>query len=291
VKPDFVRLDLRDFHSTQKVFQNHKIESIIHFAAKKAVGESVEKPSLYYDVNINSLLNLLKLMQDFDVGNIIFSSSCTVYGQPDQLPVTESTPFQPAASPYGNTKQICEEILRDNCHAQNELRAISLRYFNPIGAHESAFIGELPIGIPNNLVPFITQTAAGIRSELKVFGGDFDTPDGTAIRDYIHVVDLAKAHVASLRRSINNQQKSNYEFFNVGTGKGNSVLEVIKSFEEVTEQKLNYSIVEKRPGDIVQIFADTSYANKELEWEAKKKLGDMMSSAWEWQKKIPSHYI
>ncbi len=286
-RPHFVKLDLRDFGAIQNVFQNHQIESVIHFAAKKAVGESVEKPGLYYDVNINSLLNLLKLMVDFDVSGIIFSSSCTVYGQPEVLPVTESTPFQPAESPYGNTKQICEEILRDSCNANDHLKVISLRYFNPVGAHESSLIGELPIGVPDNLVPFITQTAAGLRPELKVFGGDYDTPDGTAIRDYIHVVDLAKAHVVALDRSINDLQKSNYEFFNVGTGHGSSVLDVIKSFEKSTGEKLNYNITGRRSGDIEKIFADTSFANRELGWKAEKGLDDMMASAWEWQLQVP----
>ena len=286
VKPDFVKLDLRDYEGTRKLFEDYTFDAIIHFAAKKAVGESVEKPMLYYDVNINSLLNLLKLGKEFSRSQIVFSSSCTVYGQPEKLPVTEQTPFQPAESPYGNTKQICEEILRDFCHANPEFQSISLRYFNPVGAHESAHIGELPLGVPANLVPFITQTAAGIRAQLKVFGGDYDTPDGTAMRDYIHVVDLAKAHVVAVKRLIDKKQKQNHEFFNIGTGKGSTVLEVINAFESATGVKLNYEVVDRRPGDVEKIYADTTFANEELGWKTELGLETMMASAWKWQQKI-----
>ncbi len=286
IKPLFKKLDLRDIDALRSILLENPVESIIHFAAKKAVGESVVKPLLYYDVNINSLLNLLKVMNEFDIGSLIFSSSCTVYGQPDKLPVTESTPYKPAESVYGNTKQIGEEIIRDYCQANDSINAISLRYFNPVGAHPSAQIGELPLGVPNNLVPFITQSAIGKIPALNVFGNDYNTHDGTAIRDYIHVMDLAEAHVQALKRSQGKKQKSNYEFFNVGTGKGNSVLDVIKSFEKVTEQNLDYQFVDRRPGDIEKIFADTRLAESELGWKAKRDLDDMMSSAWEWQNNV-----
>ncbi|MDH5609706.1 MAG: UDP-glucose 4-epimerase GalE [Cyclobacteriaceae bacterium] len=285
-RPSFVRLDLRDKKGCQALFAQHAPEAIIHFAAKKAVGESVHQPLLYYDVNLNSLLNLLEQSEKYPVKGIVFSSSCTVYGQPEILPVTELTPFQAAESPYGNTKQICEEILHDNCRSNPNLNAISLRYFNPAGAHPSALIGELPLGVPANLVPFITQTAAGIREELKVFGDDYPTPDGTAIRDYIHVVDLALAHVVAVKRLLENKQKNNYEFFNIGTGKGYSVLEVIRAFEKASGQTLAYRVVERRAGDIVQIYADTSFANSELGWKAERGLEEMMDSAWKWQLKL-----
>ena len=225
-------------------------------------------------------------MREYAVPNIVFSSSCTVYGQPDKLPVTESTPYQIAESPYGNTKQIGEEILKDTCKAHSEIKSIALRYFNPVGAHESALIGELPLGTPNNLVPFITQTAAGIREQLSVFGSDYNTPDGTAVRDYIHVVDLAKAHVISVKRLLDNANKSNFEFFNIGTGNGYSVLETIQTFERINGVKVNYQLVDRRPGDIEQIFADTSFANKELGWKAEKGLEEMMSSSWKWQQSV-----
>ena len=278
---DFVQGDLSDPAFTKSLFEKHPIDGVIHFAAKKAVGESVENPLLYYSVNVGSLMNVLDEMVNHKVGNLIFSSSCTVYGQPKKLPVTEETPWQPAASPYGNTKQVCEQIIRDLMTADSGMAATALRYFNPVGAHPSGEIGELPIGIPNNLVPYITQTAAGLRDNLKVFGDDYDTPDGTAIRDYIHVVDLAQAHVQAL----NHQRTSHrsFEVFNIGTGRGFSVLEVIKSFEKVSGEKLDFKIVERRPGDIEQIFADTTYANKVLEWKAEKSLDDMMQDAWKWQ--------
>lgn len=285
-KPEFVQLDLRNYEGTKRLFEQYDFEAVIHFAAKKAVGESVEKPMLYYDVNLNSLMNLMKLMSDFDRKNLVFSSSCTVYGQPDHLPVTESTPFQPAESPYGNTKQMCEEIIRDQCQIDEQFHSISLRYFNPVGAHDSGLIGELPLGVPANLIPYITQTAAGIREELKVFGGNYDTTDGTAVRDYIHVVDLAKAHVLSVKRLIENKQNQNHEFFNLGTGTGSTVLEVIQAFEKTTQVKLNYKIVDRRSGDVEKIYADTAFANEVLGWKAMLGLEEMMASAWKWQQTL-----
>lgn len=286
-RPAFAQLDLCDKSALEDLFKAHPdINGVIHFAAKKAVGESVEKPLMYYRNNFDSLLNLLDLMKTYQVQNIVFSSSCTVYGQPESLPVTEETPFQLAESPYGYSKQVCEIILRDACKADSGLNAIALRYFNPTGAHESTIIGELPRGVPANLVPFITQTAAGIREKLLVFGDDYNTPDGSAIRDYIHVVDLAQAHVVALSRQLKQQQKNNYEFFNIGTGKGNSVLEVVQTFERVNQLKLNYSIVDRRPGDIENIYADTTLANDELGWSAKLGIEDMLRSAWNWQKNL-----
>ncbi|WP_421764136.1 UDP-glucose 4-epimerase GalE [Ekhidna sp.] len=280
----YLNENLANYEGIKKIFRDNKIDGIIHFAASKAVGESVEKPLLYYENNLVSLLNLLNLSGEFNVSNFIFSSSCTVYGQPDKLPVDESFPKLPAESPYGNTKQIGEEIIEDYCNSNREFKAISLRYFNPIGAHESALIGELPLGIPNNLVPFITQTAAGIREKLNVFGGDYDTPDGTCIRDFIHVVDLAKAHVAALEYL--EEMPKNYDVFNVGTGNGYSVLEAIKSFEKASGINLNYEIVDRRPGDIEKIYADTKKVNGVLGWKAERDLDDMMKSAWKWQKSL-----
>lgn len=286
-RPEFYEFNLCDAQQLEACFKKEGvISSIIHFAASKAVGESVEKPLLYYKNNLQSLVNLLEMMRKFSVPNIVFSSSCTVYGQPDNLPVTESTPYQIAESPYGNTKQIGEEILKDTCKAYSEIKSIALRYFNPVGAHESALIGELPLGTPNNLVPFITQTAAGIRKQLSVFGSDYNTADGTAVRDYIHVVDLAKAHVISVKRLLENLNKSNFEFFNIGTGNGYSVLETIQTFERINGVKVNYKLVGRRPGDIEQIFADTSFANEELGWKAEKGLEEMMSTAWKWQQTV-----
>lgn len=283
-KPEFEKFDLCDFNLLDKFFQKHQdIKAIIHFAASKAVGESVKKPLLYYKNNIQSLTNILELMEKYDIPNIAFSSSCTVYGQPEKLPVTEKSPILPAESPYGNTKQINEEIIRDTLNANDKLNAILLRYFNPVGAHESAVIGELPIGTPANLVPYITQTAAGMRKALSVFGSDYDTKDGTAVRDYIHVLDLAKAHVVAVVRMLNKKQKSNCEVFNLGTGNGFTVLEVIKAFETSTGKKLNYKIVERRAGDIEKVWADTSFANKELGWKAELDLQTMLASAWKWQ--------
>lgn len=286
-KPAFYEFDLCDQAALDRFFDEQKdISGIIHFAASKAVGESVEKPLLYYRNNLFSLVFILEAMKRLNISDLVFSSSCTVYGQPDRLPVTEQTPFQPAESPYGNTKQICEEILRDTCKVTPGINAISLRYFNPVGAHDSALIGELPRGVPNNLVPFITQTAAGIRKELMVFGNDYDTPDGSAVRDYIHVVDLAVAHVAAVKRLAEKKQKNNYEFFNLGTGKGMTVLEIINTFERVNNLKLNYKIVGRRPGDVVKIYADTTLANQELGWKAVRNAEDMMRSAWKWQQYV-----
>ena len=283
-KPVFEQIDLCDFDRLQGFFSlNPDIEAIIHFAAYKAVGESVEKSLLYYHNNLVSLLNLMKCMQDFNIPSMVFSSSCTVYGQPDKLPVPEDSPVQEAVSPYGNTKQIGEEIIRDTLHSCKELKAISLRYFNPIGAHPSSHIGELPIGIPENLVPYITQTAAGIRDELRVFGDDYDTPDGSCIRDYLHVVDLAQAHVVALKRLLEGKNKDNYEIFNLGTGKGVSVFEIIDSFERVSGKKLKYGVVDRRPGDIEKIWADPSLANKEMGWSTRYSLDDAMKSAWDWE--------
>lgn len=283
-RPVFEKVDLKDREATLKVFESHPdIEAVIHFAALKAVGESVEIPLDYYKNNIDSLIHILEAMQQYDVKNIVFSSSCTVYGEPDQLPVTEQAPIKKANSPYGNTKQICEEIMQDFRVPNPQINVISLRYFNPIGAHPSALIGELPIGVPNNLVPFITQTAIGLREELKVFGDDYNTPDGSAIRDYINVVDLAKAHVVAIERLLNGDNKLGYEIFNLGTGKGNSVLEVIKAFEKVTGAPLKYKIVGRREGDVEQVFADTRYANEALGWKAEKDLEETLASAWNWE--------
>jgi len=263
-----------------------EISAIIHFAAYKAVGESVNKPLEYYRNNLVSLMNLLDAMKQYGIPSMVFSSSCTVYGQPAKLPVTEDAPTQPAISPYGNTKQIGEEIIRDTVSANNKINAIILRYFNPIGAHPSALIGELPRGIPENLIPFITQTAYGLRDELKVFGNDYDTPDGTCIRDYLHVVDLARAHVIAVKRLIEKKNIKNYEVFNLGTGNGVSVMEAIKSFERVSGIKLKYRITGRRAGDIEKIWADPSYANKELGWKTLSSLDEAMSTAWEWEKNI-----
>ncbi|MBB6463771.1 UDP-glucose 4-epimerase GalE [Flammeovirga kamogawensis] len=282
-RPTFYEFDLLNAEALDKLFKFEKLDGIIHFAASKAVGESVEKPRLYYRNNLQTLLNLLDNMVKYNVQNIVFSSSCTVYGQPDILPVTEQTPVQEALSPYGNTKQICEEILRDTVKAEENVKAIALRYFNPVGAHDSALIGELPLGVPQNLMPFITQTGIGMRKELSVFGSDYDTKDGTCIRDYIHVVDLANAHIVALNRMIGENQKAKYEFFNVGTGTGSTVLEVINSFEKTSGEKLNYKIVDRREGDIEKIYADTTFSNKELGWSSEKNLDDMTSSAWKWQ--------
>ncbi|RED93885.1 UDP-glucose 4-epimerase GalE [Marinoscillum furvescens] len=286
-KPSFHQFNICDEHQLKAFFEKEKdIDAIIHFAASKAVGESVEKPILYYRNNIGSLVNLLEEMNNVGVKHMVFSSSCTVYGQPEKLPVTEQTPVQPAESPYGNTKQICEEILQDTTKAHGNLNTIALRYFNPVGAHETAHIGELPNGVPANLVPFITQTAAGLREQISVFGSDYNTPDGTAIRDYIHVVDLAKAHVIAVSRMVEGKNKANYECFNIGTGTGYSVLETVKKFEEVNGVNLNYKIVDRRPGDIEQIYADTTYANEELGWKAELGLEEMMRSAWKWQLRV-----
>lgn len=286
-KPVLEKVDLRKKNEVEHLFTKHPdIEGAIHFAAFKAVGESVEKPLDYYENNLGSLIYVLQqctIKADFC---FIFSSSCTVYGQPDKLPVTEMASVKKAFSPYGNTKQVCEEIIRDSCLVLNSFKAVSLRYFNPIGAHESAEIGELPLGVPQNLVPYITQTASGLREKLLVFGDDYQTEDGTCVRDYIHVTDLAKAHVVALKRLLEGKNKSNYEVFNIGTGKGSSVLEVIKSFERVSGKKLNYEITGRRPGDVTAAFADTKKANEELGWYAEKSLDDAIASAWKWEQKI-----
>ena len=287
VMPDFENFNLCDAEKVNALFKKYpNIEAIIHFAALKAVGESVEKPLEYYHNNIESLINLLQAMKKYKIPNFVFSSSCTVYGQPDKLPVTEAAPIKKPSSPYGNTKQISEEIIQDTIHIYPEIKAISLRYFNPIGAHKSALIGELPLGVPQNLVPFVTQSAYGLRKEIRVFGNDYDTPDGTGIRDYINVVDLSKAHVVAVTRLIQHQNKQNYEVFNLGTGRGLSVLEIIQAFEQSTGIKLNYKIVDRRPGDIARVYADTSYANKELGWKAQISLEETLLSAWNWEKYI-----
>jgi UDP-glucose 4-epimerase len=282
-RPAFELLDLKDEVKTAEFFKkNSGIKGVIHFAALKAVGESVEKPLEYYYNNILSLLNILRSMAEHKIENLVFSSSCTVYGQPDELPVTEKAPVKKAWSPYGHTKQISEEIIENVCKSTG-IQSVLLRYFNPIGAHESALIGELPIGIPNNLVPFLTQMAIGKRDCLNVYGKDYDTPDGTAIRDYIHVVDLARAHVVAIDWLIEKKIKSNPEIFNLGTGKGYSVLEIISSFEKTTGIKLKYKFSDRRPGDIEKVWADTSYANAELGWKAEKDLDEMILSAWNWE--------
>ena len=277
------------FQKIQDFFQKHTdITGVIHFAASKAVGESVENPLLYYENNLGVLVYLLQELTQKGEANFIFSSSCTVYGQADELPITEDAPVKPAESPYGNTKQVGEEIIKDTCKVNPQLKAIALRYFNPIGAHASVEIGELPTGVPQNLVPFITQTGIGLREQLSVFGDDYPTADGTCIRDYIHVVDLAKAHVAALQRLITEKNDANYEIFNLGTGKGSSVLEVINSFEKVSGEKLNYRIAPRREGDVIQAYADTRRANEVLGWKAKSSLDEAMSSAWQWEKKVRS---
>lgn len=287
IRPEFIKLDCLDFDGLDKLFSKYKgIEAIIHFAASKAVGESVEKPLLYYRNNIVSLINLLELMPKHHIRGIVFSSSCTVYGQPDQLPVTEQAPIKKAESPYGNTKQINEEIIQDTVKSGAPISAIMLRYFNPIGAHPSALLGELPNGVPQNLVPYITQTAIGIREQLSVFGDDYDTPDGSCIRDFINVVDLAKAHVVAIDRILNDKQKAKVEVFNIGTGVGLSVLELINAFEKATGVKLNYKIVGRRVGDIEKVWANPDYANNELGWKAKSTIEDTIASAWKWQLKL-----
>jgi UDP-glucose 4-epimerase len=290
VRPEFEKMNVCD---QEKLFSMlHKkpdFDAIIHFAAHKSVPESVQQPLKYYRNNLTSLMNLLAGMEKHRIPCIVFSSSCTVYGQPDVLPVTEKSPIQPAASPYGNTKRIAEEIISDSAVASSFIKGISLRYFNPIGAHQSALIGELPLGVPDNLVPYITQTGIGIRPALRVFGNDYNTPDGTAIRDYLHVVDLARAHVMAIDRLLNDRQKKRYEVFNLGIGKGVSVLEMIQSFERVSGRKLNHEIHARRPGDIEKIWADTSYANTELGWRAERSIDDAVLSAWNWEQYYRKH--
>ena len=286
-KPIFEKFDLKEKSKVQDFFKRHQdIAGVIHFAASKAVGESVEKPLLYYENNIGTLVYLLQELSKLEKSSFIFSSSCTVYGQADVMPITENAPVKEAESPYGNTKQMGEEIIRDTCKVEPKISAIALRYFNPMGAHPSAEIGELPIGVPQNLMPYVTQTGIGIREQLSVFGGDYPTEDGTCIRDYIHVVDLAKAHVIALQRLLNKKNDANYEVFNVGTGTGSSVLEAIHSFERVSGKKLNYKIVDRRAGDITTAYADTTKANTVLGWKAKSTLDEAMKSAWDWEQKI-----
>lgn len=283
-RPVFEKVDCLDYAALDGVFAKYPgIEGIIHFAASKAVGESVQKPLLYYRNNLVSLINILELMPKHGVKGIIFSSSCTVYGQPDILPVTEQAPIKKAESPYGNTKQVNEEIIRDTVASGSPIHAILLRYFNPIGAHPTALIGELPNGVPQNLIPYLTQTAIGIREKLSVFGDDYDTPDGSCIRDYIYVVDLAKAHVTAMNRILDNRQKDKVEVFNIGTGRGVSVLELIHAFEAATGVKLNYQITGRRAGDIEKVWADPTYANTELGWKADTSLEDTLLTAWKWQ--------
>jgi UDP-glucose 4-epimerase len=285
-RPSFYRIDLKSKTEVQQFFSSHNdLGGIIHFAAYKAVGESVAKPLEYYENNIGSLVYILQEMCNLSLNNFIFSSSCTVYGQADELPITEHSPVKPAMSPYGNTKQIGEEVIKDAINAHN-FNAISLRYFNPVGAHPSAEIGESPLGVPLNLVPFVTQTAAGVRQQLSVFGNDYETRDGTNERDYIHVVDVAKAHVIAVERLLGSKNLSNYEVFNLGTGTGSTVLEVIQSFERVSGESLNYKIVDRRPGDVTAAYADTTKANAELGWKTEKTLDDAIEDAWRWEKKI-----
>ncbi len=286
-RPQFNQFDISDLEKLKNYIEKQpKIDAIIHFAAFKAVGESVQKPLQYYHNNLVSLINLLNCQLKYTIANLVFSSSCTVYGQPDVLPVTEETPRKDAESPYGNTKRISEDIISDTIKANPQLNCIALRYFNPIGAHPSALIGELPLGVPQNLVPFITQSAAGIRGPLSVYGNDYNTPDGSAVRDYINVVDLAKAHVVAIKRLLNNKNKSNYEIFNLGTGNGLSVLEIVNAFQKATGVDLNYKIVARRSGDVEKIWADTSHANHELGWTAETTIEDTLLSAWNWEKKI-----
>ena len=283
-RPGFERFDLTDAEMTRDFFSRHRdLGAIIHFAALKAVGESVEKPLEYYANNLNSLFNVLLGAREFHVSGLVFSSSCTVYGQPAVLPVTESTPRREAESPYGNSKMMCEDVLRDFARVEPGLNVIALRYFNPIGAHPSALIGELPLGVPNNLIPYLTQTAAGIRDELKVFGDDYDTPDGSAIRDYIDVVDLARAHVVAIHRLLEGKNERNHEYFNIGTGKGLSVLEIIHAFERATGVKVKYRITSRRAGDIEKVWADTSLANTVLGWSARVPIEETLRNAWRWQ--------
>ena len=288
IRPAFEKVNLEDKEATERVFQKYpNIEGIIHFAASKAVGESVEKPLMYYRNNVVSLINLLEMMPKYNVKGIIFSSSCTVYGQPNQenLPVTEDAPHQKATSPYGNTKEINEQIIYDYIHSGAAIKSIVLRYFNPIGAHPTAHIGELPNGVPNNLIPFVTQTAMGIREQLTIFGNDYSTEDGTCIRDYIYVVDLAKAHVAAMARVLD-KETDKIEYFNIGTGSGNSTLEIVTTFEKATGVKVNWKFGPRREGDIEKIWGDCTKANTVLGWKADTPLENVLASAWKWQQKL-----
>ena len=282
-RPVFYNIDCTDMSSLKALFSEHTFNGIIHFAASKAVGESVQKPLMYYRNNLLSLINLLELMPKYNVKGIVFSSSCTVYGEPDNNPIDENAPIKPAASPYGNSKQINEEIIQDFIHSGADIKSIILRYFNPIGAHPSAEIGELPLGVPQNLVPYITQTGIGIREQLSVFGNDYNTPDGSCIRDFINVVDLAKAHVVAIERMLEDKSDEKVEIFNLGTGNGVSVLELISLFEKVSGTSLNYKIVDRREGDIEKIWAQPDKANNVLGWRAQKSIEDTMESAWKWQ--------
>jgi len=289
IKPGFEKIDLKEKRSVIKFFNRHSdLDGIIHFAASKAVGESVNDPLKYYENNFHSLVYLLQELNKLASPKLIFSSSCTVYGQADKLPITENSSIKEAESPYGNTKIVGEQIIKDCCNANASLQTIILRYFNPIGAHASANIGELPIGVPQNLVPFVTQTGIGLREKLSIFGNDYPTPDGTCIRDYIHVVDLAKAHVVAIKRLLEKKNRTNHEFFNIGTGKGSSVLEVVEAFEAISGIKLNYVFKDRRAGDIVSAFADTTKANNVLGWKSEFSLKDALASAWKWEKKIRS---
>lgn len=282
----FIEMDFCDYDAVDKLFTSYKIDAVIHFAAFKAVGESVVKPIMYYKNNMLSFLNLLEAIQKYGACNVLFSSSATVYGEVETLPVTEKSPRLPATSPYGKTKQMCEDILRDTIAAHPNIKGVALRYFNPIGAHPSALIGELPRGVPNNLVPYITQTAIGKHKCLNIFGNDYPTPDGTCLRDYIDVVDLAKAHVATITRMIENRMKEDYEVFNVGIGRPVSVLELVTTFERVNNLSLNYKYVERRMGDVPSLWADTTLANQELGWKAERTIEETLKSAWEWEKYV-----
>ena len=286
VKPTFYNVDCCDKGALSEVFKRHDFNSVIHFAAFKAVGESVEQPAKYYRNNLLSLMNVLELMVEYGRRNVVFSSSATVYGDADELPVTEETPRKPATSPYGNTKQMSEDILRDSVRANSSLRGIALRYFNPIGAHPSALIGELPRGVPNNLVPYITQTAAGVRECLSIFGQDYPTPDGSCLRDYIDIVDLAKAHVAAIDRMVEERGKESYEVFNIGTGRPVSVFELVHVFEEANNLKLNYKVAPRRAGDVPAVWADTTRANEVLGWRAERALVDTLKAAWQWERNV-----
>ncbi|MBQ5737521.1 MAG: UDP-glucose 4-epimerase GalE [Alistipes sp.] len=286
VEPKFIEADCCDKEAMRRVFEENEFDSVIHFAAYKAVGESVAEPAKYYRNNLLSFITILELMVEYGRRNVLFSSSATVYGDAEQLPVTELTPRKPATSPYGNTKQMAEDILRDMVAANDNIAGIALRYFNPIGAHPSALIGELPRGVPNNLVPYITQTAAGIRECLSIFGDDYDTPDGSCLRDYIDVVDLARAHVVAVDRLSNGRNKDRYEVFNVGTGRPVSVFELVRGFEEANSLKLNYRVAPRRAGDVKAVWADTTLANEELGWRAERDLSDTLRAAWEWEKHV-----
>ena len=292
IEPEFEKIDLKNKQTVVNFFKRHAdIVGVIHFAASKAVGESVSNPLKYYENNINTLVYLLQEVNKLNSQKLIFSSSCTVYGQSDELPITENAPIKEPESPYGNTKKIGEQIIKDTCSASQSLKSIALRYFNPIGAHKSANIGELPIGTPQNLVPFITQTGIGLRENLSIFGNDYPTPDGTCIRDYIHVVDLAKAHVIAMKRLLDEKNTHNYEVFNIGTGNGYSVIEVVNTFEEISGLKLNYSFESRRSGDIVSAYADTKQANSVLEWKSEFSLKEALTSAWEWEKRLKDNSI